>query len=324
MTWFKVDDDFYAHPKVIAAGDEAIGFWVRAGSYCARHLLDGFVSFAVGAQLAGNSRRARARSRRLIQAELWIEVDGGWQFVGWSKYQPSRAEVLAEREQKRISGSLGGQARAKAIAKADGQASAVAAAPAPAQAIAKQSPDPDPDPTKDPPKPPTVGMGSDGANAGGSRIGSAYVEAISTAYAEGISGLTGAPFVYERHSERVRLTEIVDQAAPKELRGVALVAWTNQAARAYAGARADNPSFEAGFAPHKFSQWLRAGNAPAVRPPARVVTAPKREDAPVSLEEAARRATAAADALSRFDRQSDVFVKAAPVVDTSSDAKVSG
>ena len=43
MPWFRVDDNLGFHHKVIAAGNPAMGLWVRAGSVCASQLTDGFV-----------------------------------------------------------------------------------------------------------------------------------------------------------------------------------------------------------------------------------------------------------------------------------------
>ena len=43
MPWFRVDDSFDQHPKADAAGNRALGLWVRAGAYCARLLTEGFV-----------------------------------------------------------------------------------------------------------------------------------------------------------------------------------------------------------------------------------------------------------------------------------------
>lgn len=36
MPWFRVDDSLDTHPKAIAAGNEAMGLWVRCGAYAAR------------------------------------------------------------------------------------------------------------------------------------------------------------------------------------------------------------------------------------------------------------------------------------------------
>ncbi len=35
--WFKVDDGFAFHSKTLAAGNTAVGLWVRAGSWAAQH-----------------------------------------------------------------------------------------------------------------------------------------------------------------------------------------------------------------------------------------------------------------------------------------------
>lgn len=44
MTWFKVDDKMWSHPKVLHASSLALGVWVRVGSYCADQLTDGLVA----------------------------------------------------------------------------------------------------------------------------------------------------------------------------------------------------------------------------------------------------------------------------------------
>lgn len=56
MTWFKVDDTFYGHPKTLKAGNAAVGLWVKAGAYAAQHLTEGVVPGVV-AQLYGTARR---------------------------------------------------------------------------------------------------------------------------------------------------------------------------------------------------------------------------------------------------------------------------
>lgn len=101
MPHFRVDDALHSHPKAQRAGDEAIGFWVRAGSYCMAYLTDGFVpEWWVKQQPKGT-----AKARKLIAAGLWddgAEQDGekGYQFhefVGPGR-QDSREKVEADRE----------------------------------------------------------------------------------------------------------------------------------------------------------------------------------------------------------------------------------
>lgn len=105
MPWFKVDDALATHDKVLAAGNAAMGLWVRAGSWCAQHLTDGHVpTHAV--RLLGNAGQARA----LVRAGLWLEREDGYQFHEWHDYQPTRAQVEEVREAKRKAGRIGGKA----------------------------------------------------------------------------------------------------------------------------------------------------------------------------------------------------------------------
>lgn len=93
MPWFKVDDALAFHMKALAAGNPALGLWVRAGSWSMQQLSDGFVPASMVTALGGGHKDAKA----LTQAGLWHQVDGGFQFHDWAEYQPTRAEVEAER-----------------------------------------------------------------------------------------------------------------------------------------------------------------------------------------------------------------------------------
>lgn len=94
MAWFNADDKMHSHPKMRAAGLEAIGLWTLAGTYCTDYLTDGAVpawfvdSWPKGKQLAG----------KLIKAGLW-EADGeDFQFLSWGEYQRTKEQVLAAKE----------------------------------------------------------------------------------------------------------------------------------------------------------------------------------------------------------------------------------
>lgn len=93
MPWFKVDDALSMHMKAFAAGNQALGLWVRAGSWSMHQLSDGFIPRGVVAALGGNWDDAAA----LINAGLWHEAPEGYQFHDWAEYQPTREQVLAER-----------------------------------------------------------------------------------------------------------------------------------------------------------------------------------------------------------------------------------
>jgi hypothetical protein len=92
MVWFKVDDTLGFHHKTIAAGNPAMGLWVRAGSVCAQQLTDGFVSDLMAATLG-----TRAQAERLVSVGLWDREQGGYRFHGWGERQPSKVSVEAER-----------------------------------------------------------------------------------------------------------------------------------------------------------------------------------------------------------------------------------
>ncbi|GAA2577725.1 hypothetical protein [Microbacterium binotii] len=94
MPWFKVDDALAMHMKAFAAGNQALGLWVRAGSWSMHQLTDGFIPQGLLPALGGTWDDAAA----LLNAGLWHPAEGGYQFHDWAEYQPTREQVLAERE----------------------------------------------------------------------------------------------------------------------------------------------------------------------------------------------------------------------------------
>ena len=94
MSWFKVDDKLHSHPKWIGLGKGAKALWVSAGSWSSDQLSNGFVPKTVLKLLQGTAREAQ----QLCDANLWRTVDGGWEFVDWLDWQPSREKVLANRQ----------------------------------------------------------------------------------------------------------------------------------------------------------------------------------------------------------------------------------
>ena len=93
MPWFRLDDSFHSHPKVIAAGNEAIGLYVRCGTHAAEHLTDGFVSKNVALSYGSD-----ALAGTLVRAGLWHRARGGWTIHDYLDYNPSREAVEKERK----------------------------------------------------------------------------------------------------------------------------------------------------------------------------------------------------------------------------------
>ncbi|OMC00334.1 hypothetical protein A5733_04280 [Mycobacterium sp. NS-7484] len=117
MTWFRVDDSFYDHPKVLEAGTAAIGLWTLAGAYCARHLTDGVISDRQIRAIGGTRKQAA----KLVEVGLWTCDEASanarrYFFNDWSEYQPSRADVTTRRRDDAE------RKRAARAAKADKQA----------------------------------------------------------------------------------------------------------------------------------------------------------------------------------------------------------
>lgn len=93
MAWFKVDDDFFGHPKVVAAGNSAVGLFIRCGSWSSKHLTEGQIPFVI-ARSFGTQNQIDA----LLRVGLWNQKDDGYLIPDFLEYNPSRQQVLAERE----------------------------------------------------------------------------------------------------------------------------------------------------------------------------------------------------------------------------------
>ena len=97
MAWFKVDDRLWSHPKWMMLPIEAKALWVSAGSYCAMHETDGEISRQTLAIVLPNSRQTRA-ANALVEAGLWEQESDGYRFHEWAEYQPTKAQLDAERQ----------------------------------------------------------------------------------------------------------------------------------------------------------------------------------------------------------------------------------
>ena len=100
ITWFKVDDGFYDNPKVSGIPNAAIGLWVKAGSFCSKHLTDGVITAQQVRALKGTQSQISA----LIRAGLWVETEcdlgaKAYSFRHWFEYQPTRESVEESRQE---------------------------------------------------------------------------------------------------------------------------------------------------------------------------------------------------------------------------------
>ncbi len=145
MTWAKLDDTVYSHPKMLALPLEALGLWAMALAWSSCHLTDGFLPtdavVSLSSPRAGESiedARAKYESNisQLVDNRLWEVVEGGWRIHNYARYQPTRAQVKTRREARAEAGKLGGKASGrtrKAAAKARNRSKGEASASSPKQ-----------------------------------------------------------------------------------------------------------------------------------------------------------------------------------------------
>ena len=97
MTYFKVDDGIWGHPKFSLLSNDAVALWVMAGSWCGRYVTDGLLPYQSLAMVRGSKQAAQ----ELVDAGLWRETPDGWVFHDWHDYQYTKAEVESRREYER-------------------------------------------------------------------------------------------------------------------------------------------------------------------------------------------------------------------------------
>lgn len=120
MAWFKVDDQLAFHSKTMLAGNEAMGLWVRAGSWSSAHFTDGFIpehmALAMAPPMANSDLPSGAIDlpSRLVEAGFWHKVEGGYQFHDWEDFQPDGKAEKQRQEDTRKARSEAGKKGAEA------------------------------------------------------------------------------------------------------------------------------------------------------------------------------------------------------------------
>lgn len=125
MTWVKLDDSFFLHPKAVAAGKDGRELFLASLCYCAGQLTDGFVAQAALPIVVAQAGVKISVARVLERVRLWDEGIGGFWVHDYLDYNPSAAEVREARAKKAAAGALGGSRRASKL-RADAQAAATA------------------------------------------------------------------------------------------------------------------------------------------------------------------------------------------------------
>ena len=99
MTWTKLDDGVFEHPKMVRAGEDAANLYVRGLVYCNRFLTDGRLDAEV-LPLLTRKRNASELAAALVRAGAWeVHSDGGWMVHDFHDHNPRSEDVLAKREE---------------------------------------------------------------------------------------------------------------------------------------------------------------------------------------------------------------------------------
>lgn len=100
MPWVRLDDHFDESPKIAAASDSAFRLWTTALAYANRNLSDGFIPVLMLRRLS-TAPKPEKDAAELVRLRLWEVADGGYQIHDFHEYQPSKEQVLSERESTR-------------------------------------------------------------------------------------------------------------------------------------------------------------------------------------------------------------------------------
>lgn len=101
-----MDDNLAFHTKTLAAGNAAMGLWVRAGAWARQTGSDGFIPDHAARQLG-----TKAQARALVEVGFWDRLPTGYAFHEWDERQPTAADEKAAAEAAGRSGALGNHKR---------------------------------------------------------------------------------------------------------------------------------------------------------------------------------------------------------------------
>lgn len=97
MTWFRIDDTWGTHPKVLALTPRAKLLWVYGGLHCAQHLTDGRIERTAVKALAAVAGVPATAAKELVTVGLWTDEGDHYLMHDFDRYQPSREQVEKQR-----------------------------------------------------------------------------------------------------------------------------------------------------------------------------------------------------------------------------------
>ena len=144
VSWTKLDDQFFTHPKVIDLPKDAKLLYLSALTYCAGQLTDGIVTAGALRVIAATVDVSRDDAATLVDAGLWEICENGWQVHDYHEYNPAATKVKEHKQdvtQKRSeAGSKGAANRWQTNDNADSKTNDKTIAPSPSPSQSKDDP----------------------------------------------------------------------------------------------------------------------------------------------------------------------------------------
>lgn len=99
MTWVKLDDSFFRHPKARAAGKDGRALFLAACCWSASNLTDGHIPAASLGLVASEAEVKVSTAERLVTVGLFHANGDGWVIHDFLAFNKSRERVHKERAQ---------------------------------------------------------------------------------------------------------------------------------------------------------------------------------------------------------------------------------
>lgn len=110
MSWLKIDDRLFLHPKWLTTPPVARGLWITALSYCGAQNTDGLIPIPLLALLGGTEADAES----LVASGLWHKEDAGYRVHDFADYNKTSDDRESLSEKRAAAGQAGGkQSQAK-------------------------------------------------------------------------------------------------------------------------------------------------------------------------------------------------------------------
>lgn len=98
MPWVKIDDGFFDNATNRRLGAAGRDLFIAGLAYCAKGLTDGRIDKADVQLVLALAQARKATVAKLVESGRWVEHADHYEVAEYLAYQPSKAQVLAERE----------------------------------------------------------------------------------------------------------------------------------------------------------------------------------------------------------------------------------